>query len=243
MALFILVVELAARAGLISSARLPTPFTIIAAMADQAMTADFWSDIWVTVRAAGLGLALGTVGGVLLGALMSSNRWLDAAVSPIVNAIRPLPGIAYAPLLGTALGRGIESRSAVVAIACLWPVLFNTYYGLSSVDPVARQTARSFGESRLGVLRRVSFPAASPFIFTGVRVSASLALLVAVATEIVLPDGRGIGGIIAGSVFAAQDLEVIYAATLFSGVLSLCVNGGLTYVDHRFFGWKHVSRA
>ena len=238
MAVFVGILEFAVALGIVAAGVLPRPSAIFAKMGMLLTDPSFLGQVWVTVQGVAVGLGAAIVCGTTLGALIATSTIARKLLLPVIELVRPLPGIAYAPLLIVVFQRGLMSRSVVVAIACTWPILFNTRTGFASVDPVAKQTARSFGEGRFGVIRRINFPSASPFVFTGIRVAASIAIVVEIAVEIVIPDGTGIGGflIMAGS--GGAPLDVIYGATMVAGVLSLALNFGLGAIDTRFFGWR-----
>ena len=238
MAVFVGILEFAVALGIVAAGVLPRPSAIFAKMGLLLTDPSFLGQVWVTVKGVAVGLGAAIVCGTTLGALIATSTIARKLLLPVIEMVRPMPGIAYAPLLIVVFQRGLMSRSVTVAIACTWPILFNTRTGFASVDPVAKQTARSFGEGRFGVIRRINFPSASPFVFTGIRVAASIAIVVEIAVEIIIPDGTGIGGYLAMAGSGGVPLPYIYGATMVAGVLSLALNFGLGAIDTRFFGWR-----
>ena len=238
MAVFVGILEFAVALGIVAAGVLPRPSAIFAKMGMLLTDPSFLGQVWVTVKGVAVGLGAAIVCGTTLGALIATSRIARKLLLPVIEMVRPMPGIAYAPLLIVVFQRGLMSRSVTVAIACTWPILFNTRTGFASVDPVAKQTARSFGEGRFGVIRRINFPSASPFVFTGIRVAASIAIVVEIAVEIIIPDGTGIGGYLAMAGSGGVPLPYIYGATMVAGLLSLALNFGLGAIDTRFFGWR-----
>ena len=238
MAVFVGILELAVALGIVDVGSVPRPSAIFAKMGMLLTDPSFLGQVWVTVKGVAVGLGAAIVCGTTLGALIATSTIARKLLLPVIEMVRPMPGIAYAPLLIAVFQRGLMSRSVTVAIACTWPILFNTRTGFASVDPVAKQTARSFGEDRFGVIRRINFPSASPFVFTGIRVAASIAIVVEIAVEIFIPDGTGIGGYLDLVRLGGGDLATIYGATMVAGVLSLALNFGLGAIDTRFFGWR-----
>ena len=114
-------------------------------------------------------------------------------LEPITEVLRPIPSPAYLPIVILFLGIDDEMKIFMIAFASFFPVLLNTYSGVRSVDPVQLQTARTFGVSRLeAALRQIVLPASSPYIFTGMRVSLAVALIVMVISEMVAASS-GIG--------------------------------------------------
>ncbi|WP_310961306.1 ABC transporter permease [Nocardioides terrisoli] len=230
--------EVLIRTHVISGAGLPLP----SAVAEQAWTllgnGDFWTQIAYTLREWMVGLLIAAVVGVVLGGLMGASRTVFTMFSLPVEILRPLPSIAIGPLLVLLIGEGMLPLALTVAIACLWPILFNSMYAARAVDPVAIQTARTLHVSPFGIMTRVRLPAALPFMFTGIRVSASIGLIVAVSAELLFGSGKGIGGYILLQSTSAANLDAVYAATLVAGVLGVMVSTAFAVVDRVAFGWK-----
>ncbi len=236
---FVVLLEAAVRTGLIGSASLPLPSEVLARTLEMLVDPAVLTEVLATMKSWGLGLLVAGVIGVGMGMALGSWRLLARLSRGPVELLRPLPAVAIAPLLLSLLGRGVVSRSLAVAYAALWPILFNTIYGMRSVDPVAKETARSFGLSSFGVLTRVTIPTMSPFVFTGVRVASAIALIVAVSVEFLLPGGddRGLGGIVVEAQ-AGGDLLTMYATVVIAGLLGLVTNAVLVAIERRVFGWR-----
>lgn len=233
-----LVAELILRSDLISTEGLPIPSQVLGGAVDLLPDGDFWHEVGFTLGEWGLGMLMATVVGVLLGGLMGAFKsWYIAFEWP-VEAFRVLPSVAIAPILVLIAGRGMVPLSLAVALACIWPILLNTMYGVRGVDPTAVNTARSFGLNELQILTRIKIPAALPFAFTGVRISASIGLLVAVSVELLVGDGSGIGGFILTQSATSVNLDIVYAATIIAGIIGVLVNLVMAGADALFFGWK-----
>jgi NitT/TauT family transport system permease protein len=121
-------------------------------------------------------------------------------------------------------------------------VLFNTIYGVGDVDPVAKETLRAFGFGRLDVVRRVSLPAAAPFIFTGIQVASSIAIILNIGTGVVTGriEGNGIGAFIADANASGGNTALVLAAALWAGVLGLALNGLLVWSGRRMLPWHRA---
>jgi ABC-type nitrate/sulfonate/bicarbonate transport system permease component len=186
----------------------------------------------------GLALAIGV--GVVLGVVIGSSRALLDGVSVLIEFLRPIPVVALIPLVILFLGLGIPMRRFVIAYAAVWPILVNTLYGVRGSDRMLHEVARLSGVTNLGRLVRVALPAALPSIATGVRVSASIALLVGVTAEFV----TGTGGI--GSYMQRQQLDFhlpeLYAAVVVVGVIGYSVNVVLRGVQRRLVFWVGEDR-
>lgn len=233
-----LVLEVCIRTDIIAGVGLPLP----TAVAEQAWgllgDGHFWDQILFTLKEWMLGLLIATVAGVVLGGLMGAVPTVFQMFLLPVEILRPLPSIAIGPLLVLIIGAGMLPLSLTVAIACMWPILFNAMYAVRAVEPVAIQTARTLHISPVSIMAQVRFPAALPFIFTGIRVAASIGLIVAVSAELLFGAGKGIGGYILLASTSASNLDAVYAATLIAGVLGVLVSGAFAVLDKVAFGWK-----
>jgi NitT/TauT family transport system permease protein len=236
-----IVVEALTRAERVSPAYLPPASSIVAEAGRLVVTVEFWSALVATLWAALYGLLRAVVIAVPIGLLLGlSDRAYRAAIT-VVELFRPIPSVALVPLAILVLGRGTEMKVFLVTYACVWPILFNTIYGAHSVDRVSTDTATAFGLSRLRSARRVTLPAAAPFIFVGVKIATSIALILAVSAELVGGSPSGLGA----EMFKAQqfgNLKLVYAYTLVTGVIGLVSYIGLEALDRRFFAWNQVER-
>jgi ABC-type nitrate/sulfonate/bicarbonate transport system permease component len=178
-------VELLVAAGAIDERAFPRPSSIARALYDEVQRDGFWVAVLRTLHgwAFGLGLAIGTA--VPLGIAVGSNAWVYRSVRFIVDFIRPIPSIALLPLFILLFGIGLPLKTYIVALGAFWPLFFQTMYGVQDVDPVTRDTARAYKLNAFLRFVFVSLPGATPFIATGLRISASIALLLVVGTEMV----------------------------------------------------------
>ncbi len=138
-----------------------------------------------------LGLLIAALIAIPLGLLLGSVPAVNTGARAIVEFLRPIPSVALIPLAGLVLGSGLHMEVPLIVYASTWPILFNTMYGLDDVDPMAKDTLRAFGFGRAQILLRVSLRSAAPFIATGVRLAAAVALILAVGTEILSGFGEG----------------------------------------------------
>ena len=104
--------------------------------------------LWVTLQACLIGLAIAALVAVPLGLVLGLTDIAHKATVAVIEFLRPIPSVALIPLAILIYGRGTEMKVALVVFACVWPMLFNTIYGIRRVDPVAADTARVFGLGR-----------------------------------------------------------------------------------------------
>lgn len=233
--------EILGRAGIVHRDFLPPASTVLGRAVSLAGDPDFRTNLLATVKAWAVGLAIAVGGGVPLGLLLGGVPVLNTAVRAVVEFLRPIPSVALIPLVSLILGSGLTTEATLIVYASAWPVLFNTIYGLQDVDPVAKDTLRAFGFGRLAILWRVSLPSAAPFIATGVRLAAAVALVLAVGTEILSGFGEGLGTFIAQAQQSIDGTQDVLAGTVWAGALGLLINTVLVQGERRLFRW-HEAR-
>ncbi|MGY1812298.1 ABC transporter permease [Blastococcus sp. SYSU D00820] len=231
------IAELASRTGLIDPEFLPPVSTVLGRAVELGGDTAFLADVGSTLLAWGLALLVATVIAVPCGVALALSKLGYTASSPVINALRPIPGVALIPLAILVWGNGLGMKVGLTVFSIVWPILFNTMYGVHDVDPVAKETARSFGMRRLRLLRHVILPSAAPFILTGIRVAASVAFIVVVGTELFAGTRDGIGAFLLANTSGGGDLATTMAGAFWAGALGLIINVVLARIDHRFFRW------
>jgi NitT/TauT family transport system permease protein len=238
----LLLAEAAGRAGIISRAVLPLTSSVLWRTVLLAGNGRFVADLGATVEAWAVGLAIAVAVGVPLGVLLGSLPGVRVATRAIVEFLRPIPSVALVLLVSLLLGPGLRLTATLIVYGAIWPVLYNTIAGIDDVDPVAKETHRIFGYSRLQAVWMVSLPSAAPFIGTGIRLASSVALVLDIATGYVTGpiNGPGIGAYIAQESLGTNDLTVILAATVWAGILGLVLDLLLTAAQRRLLRWHHT---
>jgi NitT/TauT family transport system permease protein len=234
--------QLLAVTGVVPREFLPPAAEVLTRAAQLAGDPEFLFNVGVTLKAWATGVAIAVAAGVSLGLLLGSVPVVGTAIRPVLEFLRPIPSVALIPLVSLILGAGLATEVTLVVYAAVWPVLYNTVYGLQEVDPVPRETLRVFGFGRFAVLWRVSLPAAAPFIATGVRLAAAIGLILAVGTEILAGFGDGLGVFIAQAQQAVEGTTDVLAGTVWAGALGLVINAVLARGERRLFHW-HVAQS
>lgn len=235
---FAAVAEVAPRALDLPRDVLPPLSVIVAAVADEAGQATFWRAVLDTIVQWGLGLTIAVVAGVTTGVIIGSVPFLRAATASTIEFLRPIPSVALVPLAVLLFGTQLRSALLLIVYAAFWQVLVQTLYGVQDVDPVADQTARCYGLGRLARIRYVLWPTAQPYVATGIRLAASVALILAVTAELVI-GSPGLGREIA-TAHSGGATALVYGLILVTGLLGLAVNVGLRALETRLLVW-HVS--
>jgi NitT/TauT family transport system permease protein len=235
--ILLVVLEALTRAELVNPDYLPPATSIVATTVALLTDPEFLVEIIGTLQAWAIGLLVATAIAVPVGLVLGSSPRSYLASITVVEFLRPIPSVAIIPLAILIMGRGLDMRVTLVAYASLWPILFNTIYGMREVDPVARDTARVFGYGPVEVLRRVSIPSAAPFVYTGIRVAAAIALIVAISTELIAGGTTGLGVWMLSMQQTGVDRRFLYAGIVVAGLLGLLVNAILVAVERRLFHW------
>ena len=220
---------------------LAAPSDTVRALVDGLSSGTLSRALGTTLESYVQGFALAIAIGVALGVVIGSSRTLLAATSVVIEFLRPIPAVALIPVAILLFGLGISMTRFVIAYAALWPILINTLYGVRGSDRMLHDVARTSGVSRAGRLVRVTLPTALPSIVTGIRVSASIALLVGVTAEFVTGTG-GIGSYMQRQQLAYQ-LPELYAAVLLTGLLGYLINIALRETERRVVFWVGEERA
>lgn len=240
-ALFV-IAELVSRSGIVSETFLPPTSLVLLRVAELLVTPSFLSQIGATLSAWAIGLAICILVSVTIGVLLGSSRAAYSGSRAVIEFLRPIPSVALIPLAMLVLGNDAEMKIALIVFSTSWPVLFNTIYGMHDVDPIAKLTAKSFGRGRVATLLTVSLPSALPFIFTGIRIAASVALIVAISAELLAGASNGLGRWMLDAGSTGNRPDLVFAATIIAGILGLVINFVLQLIERRFLGWQPALR-
>lgn len=238
---FLTVWELVPRLGIVNERFLPPASEVILALVrDFGLTA-FWVAVGETMTAWFLGLGIAVVLAVLLGFIIGSSSFLRRATNSTVEFLRPIPSVALIPLAVLLFGVKIESSLMLIVYAAFWQVLIQVLYGVADVDMVTNSTAMTYGLGRLARIRYVVFPSALPYLMTGVRLAATVALVLAITAELVIGSpglGREIalaqsGGAVSG----------MYALVLATGLIGVLINALMRLIERRILSWHSSVRS
>lgn len=237
----LLMLQLLGVTGVLSASSFPLASSVLARLGVDLVDAAFWASIGNSLSQALLGLALGTALAVPVGIVLGRVRLVEQATRPIIEFLRPIPSVALLPLVILTFGVGLSGAVILTGLSSLWLVLVLTIRGAREVDPVAEQTLVTFGVPRMARLRALVLPSALPYIMTGVRVAASVALVVAITVEL-LGGIPGLGKDVQASLQNGDKVGV-YAYTLAAGALGVIVNFAFAPIEQRLLCWHSSRRA
>ncbi|MFW3168558.1 ABC transporter permease [Geodermatophilus sp. CPCC 206100] len=232
--------EILPRIGVLPNRFFPTSSQIFAALLDQLGQSGFWIALLDTIQGWALGLFIAAVAGVLIGILIGSSHFLRELTASTIEFLRPIPSVALIPLAVLLFGTSIESKLLLVVYAAFWQMVIQVLYGVQDVDPVAQDTARAYRFPFWARVRYVTWPTALPYVMTGLRLSASVALILAVTAELVIGN-PGIGNRLAVAQSSGA-IEATYALVVVAGLLGVVVNLVFRFIERRALSWHPSQR-
>jgi len=185
------------------------------------------------------GFALGAVIGIPVGIAMAWNRRADLFITPIFNFLRPIPPIAWIPLMLIFFGIGTTAKAAVIFVSTVTNCILNSYYGINQTKDVHKWVATTFGASRTQILFKVAIPSALPQIFTGLSLSMNLAWMSLVAAEMLAAD-KGLGYMIQYARQMART-DLVIAGMIVITAIGAILNWILTTIEHAVVKGRHMS--
>jgi NitT/TauT family transport system permease protein len=240
---FFLILQFVTSLGLVPSIYLPKASTVVQRMVELAVDPKFLRHVLATLAAWASGLAVAILISVPLGIVIGTSDLAYKMSSPVIEFMRPIPAAALIPLAILLWGQGFAMKVILVAYATTWPILFNTIYGVHDVDPIAVQTARCFGLKQGAIHWRISLPSAAPLIFTGIRISASIGLIVVIAAELLASADSGIGSYILFVSLNGGQMDSVLAGAAIAGILGVLINSFFGLIDRRMFAWRYLGAA
>jgi len=222
--------------GVLPAGLVPTPWAVVVSLAEEVVTVQYWEAIGLTLWGAAVGLVIAGVVGIIIGLAAGASSAVELSVRVLVDFGRAFPAVALIAVMVLILGRGVELKAVLVFVAVVFIVIVQTQQGVRRIPPSIVETARAFRTSKGLLARRVLLPYAAPSILTGLRLGASVAILVAISTE-VLSGANGIGGRITEAQLATNS-ALAYAYIVTAGLLGFGVNVGLERLQSALVRWR-----
>lgn len=228
--------EFGSATGIISNIVLPAPseaFTAFHQLIDSGM---LWTHLTASIQRLLGGWLLGTFFGITMGLFIALSSVARAVFSPLVSAIFPIPKIALLPLFVIWFGIGEGSKVATIFFGTFFPTVIFTYGGVDNVERSLIRMGQSFGLSRRSIIRKIILPGAMPAILSGCRVTASIAIILLVAAEMIGAEfGIGAYILLAGSLFATDQL---IAGVAILSVMGLSFAWLIGRAEKYFLNWR-----
>ena len=228
--------ELAADTGLIDVRFFPAPSAIIAKLIEMARSGELTENVLISLQRIVLGFLLGGVPAIVIGIAMGIWRPVRALVDPLIVATYPIPKSSLLPLILLIFGLGEMSKVMMVAIGVFYPMAINATAGVLQINQIYLDVGKSFKASPWDTFRTIALPGALPFIMTGVKLGAGLALiLIAIAEMVGAKSGIGFMIWSAWETFAVAKMYVgLFVIALIGFAISLLLNE----VERWVIRWK-----
>jgi NitT/TauT family transport system permease protein len=228
--------EFGSRTGFISSLVLPAPTEVFTAFRELIDSGMLFVHLSASLKRLIIGWICGSILGVMVGLMIGLSSLARAGLSPLVSAIFPIPKIALLPLFIIWFGIGEGSKVATILFGTFFPTVITTYGGVDNVDRSLIRMGQSFGLSWSSIVRKIILPGAMPAILSGCRISASIAIILLVAAEMIGAEfGIGAYILLAGSLFATDQLIAGVAILSSMGLIFAWI---ISRAEKYFLNWR-----
>lgn len=232
--LFLMIWELIVELFNISSLILPAPTDVLIKLYEQAPY--LFKQSSITLAESVFGFLLGCSMAIALAILFQYSKTLNKAFYPYAIAIKAIPLVALAPVVVLWFGTGLASKIILAAIISFFPILVNTIQGLNSTEPEAVDLLETLSATKTDILFKLRLPTALPFIFTGMKVSSTFAVVGAVVAEFVGANS-GIGYVVKSSSYYL-DTDLTFAAIFMAASIGLLFFGVIAQLEKKVIFWN-----
>ena len=228
--------ELTVRAGLAEGRLMPPPSRIFTTLYNLAVTGELWVHVGATLARVGSGFTLGVIGGTLVGALAGASRLSREILDPSLQGLRSVPSIAWVPLFILWLGIFEQSKIALIAVGCFFPIYLGVLGAIQSVDRKTVEVGRIFRLSTPQLVRRILLPAILPAYVVSLRQGLGLGWMFVVAAEF-MGASEGLGDLLVDGQQLGKPDQIIGAILAFA-ILGKLTDGLLKAATAPFLTWQ-----
>jgi ABC-type nitrate/sulfonate/bicarbonate transport system permease component len=217
---------------------IPAFSDVAGSLALEVSSPELWAALGKTLVSTAVGLMLCLVIGIPLGLVLASHHFLTDSTRFIIDFCRTVPPLAIIPLFLLIMGPTQQMAVALIVSVGVWPILLQTIYGVRNVEPELLLTARSF---RLPLWRRLLFvvaPASMPYVFTGIRISTTLSLLLTIGAELI----AGVPGLGQEILLSQSTADRMFALIIIAGILGMLLAFGIVAIEKRLLSWHYLPR-
>ncbi len=223
-----------------NAALVPVPPKIFAALIEELSNGNLLTNTLASMQRVVIGFVIGAVAALVLGALAGWFKWWGWVLNPIIDAIRPIPALAYIPLVIVWVGIGEPSRLIIIALAVFKPCVVNARAGMQEVAQIHVDAARTLGASKWRVFTTVALPSAIPYFIAGLRTGVSTGFLALVAAELIAaPSGLGFMIQNAGQYFRT---DITIVGIIVIGLLGAALDQIASRTGRSLTRWSEVRR-
>jgi NitT/TauT family transport system permease protein len=219
---------------------IPAPVDVLNEAIVVLQNGTLWVHIQSTMGPVIAGLVVGVSSALALGYSIARFPLLEDMLSPLIVALQSTPVVAYAPLLVIWFGSGPNSKIITSALIVFFPMLLNTIAGLRNVPPGLRDLMRSLRATPWQTFTRLEVPAAMPVLMSGLKISATLAVIGAVVGEFISANA-GLGFLI-NLARSQYDTPLVFVAVLTLTVLARLLYSLAAWLEYRALHWQRHGR-
>lgn len=234
-ALLIILWEVSVRTGLLPIALIPTVSEVAYNFFDSIISGKLLFHSWVSLKRLLYGFFLGGGAAIVLGALVGTSKLFEKIFSPTIQALSPVPVIAWTPLL-IILFNIDGARIALIAVGCFFIVYFGTFQGIRSTDQKFVEIGEIFGKGKFDVFVHILFPSSLPNILSSCRLALAIGWILVLSGE-VIASSSGLGWLIWNSRnFSRPDDMVVGMVAV--GILGKITDSILSFLQNRLLSWR-----
>lgn len=215
----------------------PTPTAVLAKMVEKASL--FYVHFYITLYETLLGFLLGVVIGIACAIVIVYSRFLANVIFPLIVILQIVPKVAIAPLFLIWFGYGWESKMLIAFLIAFFPVIVNTVAGLRSVEPEMVDLVRALEATDWQIFRKVRLPNSLPFIFSGLKISITLAVIGAIIGEFV-GGNQGLGYLIIVANFEL-DTPLMFGSLILLSIMGLVLYGIIELLERLLIPWSDTE--
>lgn len=242
--LFFTIWELVVRVGLVSMDKLPPPTMLVETFIDKLNNPipdgnTILVHLFISLRLVLLGFLVSCLVGIPLGLVMGYFKPANRLLSPIFEMVKPIPPLAWIPIVIVLFGIGLESELFIIFIAAFVPCVINSYTGIKSTNQTLINVAKTAGASNMQIFLKVAIPSALPMVFTGIKVSFGSAWATLVAAEMIA-SSEGLGYMI-GQGRVARRADIVVLGMMVIGLVGAALTSLLGKLEDHVLPWRRVK--
>ncbi|MFI8793574.1 ABC transporter permease [Streptomyces sp. NPDC055105] len=231
---------IASATGILSKDVLASPAQVISAVGELWDNGQLSDALATSLTRSGAGLVIGLTAGLTLGVVTGFTRLGDELLDSSIQTLRTIPFLALVPLFMVWFGINETAKILLIAVATTFPMYVSTYGGVRNADSKLVEAMRSFGMSRLAIVREVVLPGALPSLLAGLRLSMTLSVIALIAAEEINATA-GIGYLMAQAQSYART-DILAVCILIYGLLGLTADAVVRLLERALMPWRGAAQ-